>query len=176
MFIKANKTKKGGKDYTNYLLVESLHTERGPRHKVIASLGNLKPAPAEYWYQLAKKVESALAGQLSLLDDSEVKRIVDKVGNRKPTQDEKTAQTADSDRAEQIDVDGVRVEEAREGGPAHVGHQMWLKLGMNEILDKLDFNERERSLTELLVLSRLITPGSELATRDWVPRTALPDI
>jgi transposase len=176
MFIKANKTKKGGKDYTNYLLVESLHTERGPRHKVIASLGNLKPAPAEYWYQLAKKVESALAGQLSLLDDSEVKQIVDKVGNRKPTQDEKTAQTADSDRAEQIDVDGVRVEEAREGGPAHVGHQMWLKLGMNEILDKLDFNERERSLTELLVLSRLITPGSELATRDWVPRTALPDI
>lgn len=176
MFIKANKTTKSGTEYTNYLLVESIHTERGPRHKVIASLGNLKPAPAEYWYQLAKKVERSLAGQLSLLDEPEVEEIVEKVGKRKSTLDENAEQEVDSDRTEQIDIDGIRVEEAREAGPSHVGHQMWLKLGMNEILQDLEFDERERVLTELLVLNRLIAPGSEVATRDWVPRTALPDI
>jgi len=178
MFIKANKTKKGGAEYTNYLLVESMHTDRGPRHKVIASLGNLKPAPAEYWHQLAKKVERALAGQLGLFDDPQIEQIVDKIDQREANVcgTEMAEQPIERVPAAQIDVDGVRVEEAREAGPVHVGHQMWLKLGIDEVLQDLGFDERERSLTELLTLNRLIAPGSELATRDWVPRTALPDI
>ena len=176
MFIKRNTTKKKGREYTNYLLVESVHTERGPRHEVIVSLGNLKPAPAEYWHELARKVERALAGQLPLFGDPEVERIVEKVNKQESALDGKEEPAVDSASAEQIDVDGVRVEEAREAGPIHVGHQMWLKLSMNEILQNLGFDERERSLTELLVLNRLIAPGSELAARDWVPRTALPDV
>jgi len=73
-------------------------------------------------------------------------------------------------------VDRVTVESAREAGPVHVGHQMWLKLGLNEILEDLGFEERECALTEILTLSRLVAPGSERATKYWVPRTALPDI
>jgi transposase len=173
MFIKANKTKKGGKEYTNYLLVESVHTQSGPRHKVIVSLGNLSPAPAEHWHQLAKKVERSLAGQLSVFEerDEQVAQIVAKIGEQQSAPD-----AIDSVPAGQIDIDGIRTELVREAGPVHVGHHMWLKLGINEILQEVGFNEREICLTELLVLNRLIAPGSELATRNWVPKTALPDI
>jgi len=65
MFIKANKSTIRGKTYTNYLLVETEQTEKGPRHKVICSLGSLKPAPAEQWHRLAQKIERALSGQLT---------------------------------------------------------------------------------------------------------------
>lgn len=177
MYIKANKTKVRGKEYTNYLLVESVHTTKGPRQKVVCSLGNLKPAPAEYWHQLAKKVKHALDGQIDLFEDSAVQKIVDKVEHRSSVVENKASeQPSEHISAGQFDVDGIRIEEAREAGSVHVGHQMWLKLGLNEILEDLGFDERERSLTELLTLNRLIAPGSELATRAWVPRTALPDI
>jgi len=175
MFIKKNTTKKKGKEYTNYLLVESLHTEQGPRHKVIASLGNLKSAPAEHWHQLAKKVERALAGQLSLIDDPAVETIVEKTKDKHSSVSAATPQEKPVLDA-QIDVDKIRIEEPREAGTIHVGHQIWSKLGVNEILQGLGFNERECCLTEILTLNRLIAPGSELATRAWVPNTALPDI
>src|SRR5690242_15144678 len=55
-----------GKTYTHYLLVESVHTPKGPRQRTICSLGSLGPGPLEQWHALARKVEAALAGQLSL--------------------------------------------------------------------------------------------------------------
>lgn len=180
MFIKANKTKKGGKVYTNYLLVESVQTKLGPRHKVAASLGNLKPAPAEYWYRLAQKVGRCLAGQLNIFEEADelVPQVVEKVGEGQSaaSASEALEPPIGGVPAEEIDIDGIRTETVREAGPVHVGHQMWLKLGINEILQELGFDERECSLTEILALSRLIAPGSELGTRHWVPKTALPDI
>jgi hypothetical protein len=41
LFIKRTKRTLRGKTYTNHLLVESVATERGPRHRVVCSLGSL---------------------------------------------------------------------------------------------------------------------------------------
>ena len=179
MFIKANKNKVRGKEYTNYLLVESFSTDKGPRHKVVCSLGNLKPAPAEHWRQLAKKMEQALAGQLSLNLESDhgvVAELTEKVRARNVATVQPSSLEQSHSSSEQIDVDRVTVEEAREAGPVHVGHQMWLKLGMDEILSNLGFDERECALTEMLTLNRLTAPGSEQGTSEWVAQTVLPDI
>ena len=69
------------KTYTNYLLVESIHTANGPLQKVICSLGDLSPRSAEDWLRLARKVEDALVGQPNLFDqpDPEVEQIVRQV-------------------------------------------------------------------------------------------------
>jgi transposase len=66
MYIRRSIRKYKGKTYTNYLLVESIHTPKGPRQRTICSLGNLAPAPAEEWRDLARRLESALRGQLPL--------------------------------------------------------------------------------------------------------------
>jgi len=66
MYIRKSTRSHKGKTYTNYLLVESILTPKGPRQRAICSLGNLAPAPAEEWLSLARKLESALGGQLSL--------------------------------------------------------------------------------------------------------------
>ncbi len=80
MYIRTTTTKYGGKTYTNYLLVESVHTAKGPRQKIVCSLGDLRPRPRAEWLKLAHKVESALVGQGDLFEqhDEEVQAIVEK--------------------------------------------------------------------------------------------------
>src|SRR2546428_8164527 len=78
MFIRKSTRCYKGRTYTNYLLVESVHTPKGPRQNTICSLGDLSPRPREEWLKLACKVEAALVGQGDLLatDDGEVADIV----------------------------------------------------------------------------------------------------
>jgi len=66
MYIRKTTRTYKGKTYTNYLLVESHLTPRGPRQKVICSLGDLAPRPQEQWLALARKLEGALTGQQEL--------------------------------------------------------------------------------------------------------------
>jgi hypothetical protein len=68
VFIKRTRKVFKGKSYENYLLVESVATPKGPRHKVICSLGSLAPAPREEWLALAQRMQAALSGQASPFD------------------------------------------------------------------------------------------------------------
>ena len=75
-----------------------------------------------------------------------------------------------------VDSEQVRVEEAREAGAVHVGHQMWQQFGLDEILASVGLSSRACQLSEAMTLNRLVCPLSEHATPDWVRRTALADI
>ncbi|MCJ7558926.1 MAG: IS1634 family transposase [Gammaproteobacteria bacterium] len=182
MFIRKTTRKYKEKTYTNYLLVESVHTPKGPRQKVICSLGDLSPRPARQWLQLAHKIEDALVGQANLFEaaDAEVEQIVRQV-RRRPTKKPRKRSSKRRDAAADEDLiaihaDQVRMERPREAGPVHVGYQFWKRLGMEEILRGLDFNSRAIQLTCAMTLNRLIHPSSEHAMPDWIRRTALDDI
>ncbi len=66
MYLRRTTKSHKGKTYTNYLLVESVHTPKGPRQRVVCSLGSLAPAPREEWLSLAHRLEASLEGQGSL--------------------------------------------------------------------------------------------------------------
>ena len=84
MYIRKSTRTYKDKTYTNYLLVESVQTSKGPRQRIICSLGSLEPAPAEEWLGLAHKLESALEGQESLPDSSEqIQSWVEKARRKK---------------------------------------------------------------------------------------------
>lgn len=174
MFVKKTTKHVNGKAYHNYLLVESVSTPKGPRHRVACSLGNLAPRPMPEWHAWAAKVEAQLAGQLPLEPEPDVDLAVRRVrANRR------TAATPDSaadSPVVAVRTDQVTVEEARQAGPVHVGHQMWRKLELDEILAEVGLSRRARRLTEAMTLNRLIAPASEHAMPDWIRRTALPDI
>src|SRR5258708_17197745 len=162
-----------GQTYTNHLLVESVQTAKGPRQRTICSLGSLEPAPAGDWLGLAHKLQSALQGQESLSGSStEIQEWVEKARNKK-----KSTVGSDGDRSTvTVEPDRVQVEQAREAGPVHVGHQLWDQLGMNRILQEAGLSARACQLTEMMTLNRLICPSSEHAMPDWIRRTALGDI
>jgi len=46
MYIRKSIRSYKGATYTNYVLVESVHTAKGPRQRAICSLGDLSPRPA----------------------------------------------------------------------------------------------------------------------------------
>jgi transposase len=172
MYIRKSTRTYKGKTYINHLLVESVQTAKGPRQRTICSLGSLEPAPAEDWLGLAHKLQSALQGQESLSGSStEIQEWAEKARNKKKN----TA--SDGDRSTvTVEPDKVQIEQAREAGPVHVGHQLWGQLGMNRILQQAGLSTRACRLTEVMTLNRLICPSSEHAMPDWIRRTALGDI
>src|ERR1017187_5275353 len=181
MYIRQSSRTYKGKTYINYVLVESILTPKGPRQKIICSLGDLRPRPQAEWLALAHKLSSALSGQADLLDtpapDSELQELVAKVQSVTPPSLGNTARlpATNSDRLA-VHVDQVRTEESREAGPVHAGYQFWQRLGLDAILAQAGLSERVRQLTCAMTLNRQIHPASELATPDWIRSTALPDI
>jgi transposase len=174
MYIRKSTRKYKDKTYTNYLLVESVHTAKGPRQRTVCSLGNLAPAPPEEWLALAHRLASALQGQMSLEGaDARFEAILESTRRRgrKPR-----AGGPGSTSLVTVDTARVEVEKAREAGPVHVGHQMWERLGLDGILSRAGLSDEACTLTEVMTLNRLIAPASELAMPDWVRRTALGDI
>lgn len=166
MFIRKTVKRYKDKIYTNYLVVETVTTPQGPRHRTLCSLGPLSPGPKSKWPGLIGQVEAALAGQTSLRAQAPlVTEVVSRVRTATNRQDLVSVHT-----------DQLRQEEAREAGPVHVGHQMWLRLGIDDTLLEVGLSPKARRLTEVMVLNRLVAPCSEHAMPDWVRRTALGDI
>jgi transposase len=177
MFIKRTTKRVKGKTYVNHLLVESVATPKGPRHKVVCSLGSLEPAPKDQWLTLARKLNATLAGQQSFLPDPQVAPLAATITAHPATATRQPARPpAPASEVVTVQPDQIEVEGAREAGPVHVGHQMWQKLTLGAILDKAGLSPRTQLLTELMVLNRLIHPLSEHAMPDWIRRTALGDI
>ena len=173
MFIKRTTRQVGSKTYVNHLLVESVATPQGPRHRTICSLGALAPAPEAQWRGLARKLATALGGQTTLLPDPTVDALAQRV--RPARSRPRPAPAAGAD-VVAIHTDHVETENAREAGPVHVGHQMWQALGLDAILDAAGLSARARVLTEVMTLNRLVSPASEHAMPDWIRRTALADL
>jgi transposase len=180
MYIRKASRNYKGKTYSHYLLVESIGTPKGPRQKVVCSLGDLRPRPKQDWLALAHKLEAALCGQSDLVrssDNAEVERLLAKVKSSAAAQNlHNPPAPAAQDDLVAVRVDGVRCEQSREAGPAHVGCQFWRRLELDSILDKAGLSEGARRLTLAMTLNRLIHPSSELAMPDWIRATALPDI
>jgi transposase len=185
MYIRKSSRTYNGKTYTNFVLVESVVTPKGPRQKTICSLGDLSPRPREEWLKLARKIEDALVGQNDLLDrdDNEVAEIVARVRARRTNETHAQAEPpASSPRTQagaliEVDPSRVTTEQHREAGPVHVGHQFWQRLGLDQILQDCGLSDGTcRRLACAMTLNRLIAPISEHAMPAWIRRTALADI
>jgi transposase len=181
MYLRQTTRRYKDKSYTNYLLVESIHTPNGPRQKVICSLGDLSPRPAEDWLRLARKVEDALVGQANLFSnpDPEVEQIVRQIQTRQAGTPQPPADPLpEPGPADLISVhtDSIAITQPRSAGPLHVGFQFWKRLRLDAILQRHGFSPRAIQLTCAMTLNRLIHPDSEHAMPRWIRSTALADI
>jgi transposase len=173
VFIKRTTRRVGTKTYVNHLLVESVATPDGPRHRTICSLGALAPAPVGDWQGLARKLSAALGGQTTLVPDATVDALAQRV---RPARRRLHPVPPAGEHGVAIHPDQVRVEDVREAGPVYVGHQLWRALRLDPILAAAGLSARARVLTEIMVLNRLVSPASEHAMPDWIRRTALADL
>jgi transposase len=183
MYIRKTIRRYKDKTYVNYLLVESVLTDKGPRQKVICSLGDLSPRPPEQWLCLARKLQDALTGQLALpgLADEDPELL--QLANSLPAQTAAASNDATSNMTAapsgdlvSVHTDRVAFEEPRPAGHIHVGLQFWKRLGLDDILSSLGFAPSLIKLTCAMTLNRLVHPTAEYAMPDWIRSTAMPDI
>ena len=163
MFLKRCARKKNGKPHTYWQLVESYRTPRGPRHRVVAYLGELDASEHRGWGRLALHLDgkaAVKAQQLMLFN---------------------TIDTHDNDPVPQyveVDLKDVRVERTRDFGDVFLALTLWRMLGFDELFSKkLPAGREEVSwslMACVLTIARFVEPDSELHVEDtWYRRTAL---
>ncbi|MEQ6391347.1 IS1634 family transposase [Bacillaceae bacterium S4-13-58] len=169
---KVTKTK-----YKKHVLVESYRTEKGPRQRVVMQLGTLT-LPKSEWKKLAAALEGRLAGQTTLFEEDQA--IADAaeqaMANFSFTQQKSHAKEERQEKGTLVSVDlaSITTAESRSLGPELVGHSLWNRLELNEILSACGFNSAQQALAEAVVVGRLVEPSSDLASWRWLrERTAL---
>jgi transposase len=172
MYIRANKTfnKKTQTEYITHRLVESYKTEDGPRQRVIMHLGTLD-LPKSQWRHLASILEARLAGQYSLTEDNQelsclASQLIKRHEFMATHQQEKQERRKEANIVG-IDLNSVQTTLNRTLGPELVADAFWKKLGFEQILAGLDFDEKGIALAKAVILGRLLAPGSEYSTWEW---------
>ena len=148
--------------YEYWSLVESVRTERGPRQRVVASLGKLPgldPEERVGWEEVGRILSGKEKTQPNLFEDAE---------------------TNAPDWAE-VDLQSVRVERQRRFGDAYLGLALWRRLGLDDLFEELMPAGREKVpwplVACILATSRFCEPSSELAIAEhFYPETALSDL
>ena len=181
MFIRESKTKnnKTGKVYVKHSLVESVRTERGPRQRVVLTLGRLAVDRA-HWKQLASVLEAFLSGKEELmflagfelseevLSEIARTRAVARTHKVRLGCARATEERATEPVYQEVDVMSVQSSDSRSLGPELVAHQAWELLGFDKLLGRCGFSPREQALAATVIWGRLIQPGSDISTWRWL--------
>ncbi len=171
MFIKeiSKKNKSSDKVFTYHRLIDSYRTEAGPRQRVVLNLGKLTIDPSE-WKALADCIEDYLHSRKPLFPVPErIQKLAKHYAgliaaaqlpapeNKPPEQDFQT-----------VDLRSVETSEVRNIGGEYIAHSFYKKIQLPQILTECGLTKEQADIAEILIVSRLIQPGSERHTLDWV--------
>ncbi len=161
MFLKRIGIRKNGKRHTYWALVKSIRTVRGPRHQIVAYLGELRPSQRAEWAEVARIVDHRPQSHLPLFDmPSSNEPVPDKI---------------------EVLVRRARVERTRDFGDVYLGLCLWRALKLDRLLEHLIPKGGEGVpwpvVAAILTLARFCEPSSEMHIADtWYQRTALDDL
>lgn len=161
MFLRRHKRQKNGTDYEYWTLVESVRTSRGPRQRIVGTIGkmsDLKEEEATGW--------------------DEISRILSGKPQKPPDLFE--TQPAIPDWAV-VNIRQVSIERVRRFGDVYLGLALWKRLKLDQVFENLETKGREdvpwSGMFCLSTLARLCQPSSELAIAEgWYEKTALEDL
>lgn len=168
MFIRTvQKTNRANsKRYECQQLVESIRTEKGVRQKLLLSLRRL-PLSNDKWPRLAKRIEAILQGQLSFFKETtEIETLANKFAQQIIAKHAIDVD-AETDRFETVDVTSLQNHRVRRIGGEYLGATFFKKLKLHECLKACGFSQRQIEIAMLLIVGRLVHPGSERHLFCW---------
>jgi transposase len=151
-------------------LVESVRTEKGPRQRLVLNLGNLDLPPSQY-QAFAKRVEDILTGQHSITElgkglEKKASETARKIFKK---QSSELSETTERD-FQSVDVNSLVSELFRSLGAEYICHSIWQELGMDTFFLQRGVSAHVLPILEALIVGRLIDPGSERHTKQWVEK------
>ena len=163
MFLRINRKRINGESYEYWTLCESYRTERGPRQRVVASLGKLTEEDlAAGWEDMEALLDGRkpgpVQGELFTNNDRQTKR-----------------------RWEMADLNNMYVERVRDFGSVFLAMSLWRRLDLHKLLLDLIPQGKEdipwAEVAAVLTAGKFCGQASELAIAEhWYPRTAMDEI
>ena len=150
MFLRKNRRRIDGETYEYWTLCESVRTERGPRQRVVATLGKLDDDDLRAGWD---QIEALLDGR--------------QPGPRQPELPNGTPEAPPQPGAwELADLSRIEVGRVREFGSVFLGLALWRRLGLHELLDSLIEPGREEvawaDVAAVLTVGKFCGQASEL--------------
>jgi hypothetical protein len=161
MYLRRHRRKKRGEKYIYWTLVEPIRTQRGPRQRIVATLGKLPGFKKEErvgWEEIARVLNGKPKSETDLFEKEE-----------------------DVPQWAEVNTRGVKAERLREFGSVYLGIILWKRLKLDDIFEKLQSQGREEihwaDMFAVLAIARFCRPSSELAIAEsWYEKTALEDL
>ena len=163
MFLRRNRKRAGGEVYEYWTLVESVRTVRGPRQRIVATLGKLPGLDED-----------------ERLGWEEVRRLLD--GRpREDAQADLFLETPEPPQWAQVNLSEIRVERVRQFGKVYVALALWRRLSLHSFFEENMHQGHEQidwaTVACILSVGRFCAQSSELAlSESWYAHTALDDL
>jgi len=161
MYLRRHKKQREGAEYETWTLVESVRTARGPRQRIVATIGKLPGLDKEErlgWEEIGRLLNGKDKPEESLFEKVEEVPVW-----------------------ATVDISKVQVERLRHFGDVYLGLLLWKKLGLFEFCHAVIPEGREEIRWSIMVCiltaARFCAPSSELQIAEsWYGKTALEDI
>jgi len=182
MFIREKSRKsKGKKRYIQHQLIEAIRTSLGPRQRIVLNLRHLN-LPQEKWKELANCIEGLLTNQRNLLpQDPEIEAKArhyanqirqERLARAQESVESKESVVKEDVQYEQVDINSLMTNDAKTIGAEHVAVSQMDEYGFDKILKRLNFTEKQIDYARMLIVGRMIHPGSERETVRWLCETS----
>jgi hypothetical protein len=158
MYLRRHDKSVNGEDYGYWSLVESVRTARGPRQRIVATIGKLPGLDKEErvgWEEIGRILDGKPRSEPELFEKSAVPPLW-----------------------ATVNINQVSVERLRHFGDVYLALLLWSKLGFAEFCKEHLPGGREdipwSIMVCILVLARFCAPSSELQIAEsWYDKTAL---
>lgn len=176
MYIRKTKKldTKMGKEYFTYQLVASTRTEKGPRQKVLLSLGSDIGLPEKDIPLLARRVEEIISGHDTVIIEYPkiiedlAQKYASQVISRQGNQDKSAPESAQPSDYQSIDLETIEYQEPRTVGVEHILLHFISELKLQKELSSIGFSEKDIFLALGIIIARAAFPKSERATYEWL--------
>ena len=189
MYIRRTKTKTAahGEDSYTYRIVESVRVGTQIKQRTLLNLGKDFAIDPAHWPLLAARIEQLLQGSepyqvelFALADDAGqlleaaaerysdliIAKLAQPVVVATPEQDYHS-----------VDINHIEATQARSIGVETLALHAVMQLQLDQKLAALGFNKIDTATALGSIIGRMISPGSELQTHDWLQtRTALGEL
>jgi len=161
MYLRRHSKKVDGENYGYWSLVESVRTLRGPRQRIVATIGKLPGLDKEErigWEEIGRILDGKPRPEAELFEEYEEPPLW-----------------------ANVNINQVSVERLRHFGGIYLALLLWSRLGFAEFCKEHLPGGREdipwHVMVCILVLARFCAPSSELQIAEsWYDKTALDDI
>ena len=196
MFIRRTKTRttESGEQYFSYRLVDTYRDGARVRQRTLLNLGSGFTFPQEQWQELTQRIEHIVLGEQNALlpPEAEVEREAQAIAALllkkytgsdlllSPGKGEAITQDAPSapedngqDREDgrdlrSVDLNSLELINSRSVGGEAVSLSALLQVNLDDKLAALGFNRKQINAAIGNIVGRMVQPGSELSTHQWL--------